>query len=124
MELLVSRGKLNGDPMSYPVIEKGVSLRSGSSYAKNMFANKLGPGETTDQSMNGYTRSLEELGTDYEPSMDLYLAWCNALVRDSKHLQGRVYFKRAGREHVFVGGRNVYAVYALGEWNALDAEEA
>lgn len=118
MDLLVSRGKLNGDPMSYPVVEKGVTLRSGSSYVRDVFTNKMGPGETPDQSVNGYTRSLEEVGRDYEPSLDLYLAWCNALVRDSKHLQGRVYFKRAGREHVFAGGRNVYAVYALDEEEA------
>lgn len=113
MELIASRGKLNGDPMSYPVIEKGVSLRSGSSYARNIFQSRFGPGETQEFSIDFYTRRLEELGPDYEPSMDLYLAWCNSLVRDSKHLQGRVYFKRAGREHVFVGGRNIYAVYAL-----------
>lgn len=113
MELIASRGKLNGDPMNFPVIEKGVSLAMGSSYAKGVFAHRLGPGETQDSSKDLYMRMAQEVPDGYEPSLDLYLAWCNALVRDSKHLQGRVFFKRAGRDHVFVGGRNVYAVYAL-----------
>lgn len=115
MELIASRGKLNGDPMNFPVIEKGVSLRSGSSYARNVFQSRLGPGETQESSIDAYTRSLEELGPDFEPSMDLYLAWCNSLVRDSKHLMGRVYFKREGRDYLFTGGRNTFQIYALDE---------
>ena len=115
MELLVSRGKLNGDPMSYPVVEKGVSLRVGSSYARNIFQSRFGPGETQESSIDAYTRSLEERGPDFEPHLDLYLAWCNSLVRDSKHLMGRVYFKREGRDYLFTGGKNTFQIYALDE---------
>ena len=113
MELIVSRGRLNGDPQKYPVIAKGVSLAMGSSYARNVFQSRLGPGETMETSMNQYVQSESEVRHGYEPVMDLYVAWCNALVRDSKHLMARVFFSREGREHVFAGGRNVYAVYAL-----------
>lgn len=115
MELIASRGKLNGDPQNYPVIEKGVSLAMGSSYVRNAFQGRLGPGETMDTSMNAYDQYTKEVPAGFEPDMDIYIAWCNSLVRDSKHLMGRVYFKREGREHVFVGGRNTYEIYALGE---------
>lgn len=113
MELIASRGKLNGDPMNFPVIEKGVSLAMGSSYAKGIFAHRLGPGETQDSSKDMYSRMTQEVPDGYEPSMDLYLAWCNSLVRDSKHLMGRVYFKREGRDYLFTGGRNTFQIYAL-----------
>lgn len=114
MELVASRGKLNGDPGKYPVIQKGVSLAMGSSYVKNAFMYKLGPGETQESSADQYHRSDQEVPSGYEPSMDIYIAWCNALVRDSKHLQGRVYFTRNGREHVFMGGKNDYQVFEIG----------
>lgn len=113
MELIVSRGKLNGDPQNYPVIAKGVSLAMGSSYARNAFQNRLGPGETMETSMNQYAQSESEVRNGYEPNMDIYIAWCNSLVRDSKHMMGRVFFKREGEQYVFSGGRNTYEIYAL-----------
>lgn len=113
MELIASRGKLNGDPQTYPVIEKGVSLAMGSSYVRNAFQNRLGPGETMETSMSQYDRSTQEVAAGYEPHMDIYIAWCNALVRDSKHMMGRVFFKREGREHVFMGGKNNYEIYGV-----------
>ena len=113
MELIVSRGKLNGDPQKYPVIEKGVSLAMGSSYVRNAFQGRLGPGETMDSSMNAYDQYTKEVPAGYEPHMDIYVMWCNSLVRDSKHPRGRVYFARDGVKYLFAGGQNSYTIYEV-----------
>src|SRR5690554_8010258 len=106
MELVASRGKLNGDPMNFPVIEKGVSLRVGSSYARNIFQSRLGPGETQESSIDAYTRGLEEGGPDFEPPMDLFLAWGDSLGRGRKHPMGRVFVRGGGRDHRVPGGND------------------
>lgn len=108
MNAIVSRGKDSGE---HPVIQRNVSLKVGSSYVRELYRSRAaGEEEDVGTVMSEYDRHLADLGRDYEPSMDIYVAWCNSLVRDSKHKKGRVFFKRGGQEYVFSGGGNDYQV--------------
>lgn len=108
-EPILSRGKDSGE---HPVIQRGVSLKVGSSYVRELYRSRASTGGDDDIStvMSEYDRHVAELGRHYEPSLDIYVAWCNSLVRESEHKKGRVFFKRGGQEYVFSGGGNNYQV--------------
>lgn len=114
MRIIQSRGTINKAEQSrYPIIEQAVTLRSGSQYVKDIFLTRLPAGVTVEESTLEYSNHLAEVGKDYEPHMDIYVMWCNSLVRDSKHPRGRVYFSRDGVKYLFAGGKNDYTIYEV-----------
>lgn len=114
MRIIQSRGTVNkAEQEKLPIVDQAVTLRAGSQYVKDIFQHKVPAGQTLEESLSEYTNHVAEVGKDYEPHMDVYVMWCNGLVRDSKHPRGRVYFARDGVKYLFAGGVNQYTVYEV-----------